>query len=75
MSERRVEILSVPGFTGWRVEFFRERDQAVAYWYGTREECVARAADQTEPHASYWLRSWSDERSGDAATQTGMYDR
>jgi len=62
-SERRIELHSVPGFTGWRVEFWRERDEALSYWYGTREECVARAADPAEPAACYWHRPFVDERS------------
>jgi hypothetical protein len=71
-SERTVEC----GPGGWCVVFFRERDEAVSYWYGTREECEERAKGP-EPHASYWLRPYDEARDGyyrDAATQTGMYD-
>ena len=76
MSKRRVEPWSGGGYGGWRVEFYRDRDEAVSYWYGTREECIERAKGP-EPAACYWLRPYSESRDGsyvDAATQTGMYD-
>lgn len=75
-SERRVEQWQGGGQGGWRVQFFRERDEAISYWYGTREECAVRAVGP-EPAACYWFRPYDEARDGhyvDAATQTGMYD-
>ena len=72
MSERT--ILIGPG--GWHVQFFREHDEAVSYWYGTREECDARSKGP-EPAACYWSRPYNELRDGyyvDSETATGMYD-
>lgn len=41
---------------GWHVLWFRKADEARSYWYGTREECLARVAEPV-PHRTYWHRS------------------
>lgn len=74
MSKRTILLNHV---AGWYVEFYRERDEAVSYWYGTRQECEERA-NGPEPAAAYWQRPYDEARDGsyyrDAATMTGMYD-
>ena len=40
----------------WCVVFYDEETDLRSYWYGTHEECIARAADPIEPADCDWVR-------------------
>lgn len=65
------------GKYGWYIEFYREDDDYISYWYGDQKECLKILNEGNLPNDIEWIPAqltYNGSPPYDAATATGMYD-